>query len=135
MDKKEVIEIINNLTSKRNDLVQKYEQDCIKSEQIGSSTPEFPVAADQLQYDILTIMTKEFDNLDFDFIFENIANFGWHPNLVYSGNGSYQISGESYISIDYNGCETVDFPITISTDNDCWFKTSREALRHFLNMQ
>jgi len=133
MDKKEATEIINNLISKRNILIEKHEQDCIDSEQIGSSTPEFPVAADQLQYEVLEIIKHEFDNLDFDFMFITVTNFGWSPNLVYDGNGMFQVSGDSFMKTVFDDSKPEDFPITVLTDKDCWFKTPREAFKHFLN--
>lgn len=141
MDKKEAVEIINNLISKRNILIDKWDQKVKEHDEHALenitqpyiNSPVFPVAADQLQYEALEIIKHEFDNLDFDFMFMIVTNFGWSPNLVYDDNGMFQVSGDSFMKTVFDGSTPEDFPITVATDKNCWFKTPREAFRHFLN--
>ena len=70
--------------------------------------------------------------LSFKFIFEELTNLGWAPNLLYDDNGNFAISGDGIQSIsdEPDDCDMHHF-----IKKDLWKPSIREALDYYLDYE
>ena len=86
---------------------------------------------DEIMRTILKEFETNFDDYEFDFIFETLTMFGWSPNLIYDDNGRFAVSGDGYSTV-VTGSEKIDGNVVIVVEKDDWKKSSRKALKYYI---
>jgi hypothetical protein len=91
-----------------------------------------PKEIDEIANEIMQYIAKHKDEIDIEVILETITYLGGSPNLLYDDNGHFAITDEGYQSVAF-GDEPVDVETSFNVPKECWKKTIREALNHYLN--
>jgi len=81
---------------------------------------------------IMELITENFDELEFDFIMEQLANLGQCPNLLNDDNGHWAITGDGYQNVVI-GDEPSDVETHFFIEAKEWKNTPKEALKDYLN--
>lgn len=90
-----------------------------------------PPEIDQLGNLILKLI-KEFRNdLEFEFIIEELTKLGQAPCLLYDDDGRFAIAGSGFQDIPEDGGS--DINIVHFIEKELWKPTIREALNHYLD--
>ena len=79
---------------------------------------------------ILALINENKDQLEFEFIFEQLTRLGHAPQLLYDDDGHWSINSEGFASVVYEGPE--DWEGTFFVPKEKWFNTIREALSAYL---
>ena len=128
---KNVQELIQKLSDERYSYIDKMDESFDPSiGKYGDYTYKPDEIIDDLGDKILDIIKKEFNNLPFEFIFEELTKLGHSPNLVYDDNGNFAITGDGYQKLSSTYPE--DITILNFVEKNQWKKTVREALSHYL---
>jgi hypothetical protein len=84
---------------------------------------------DEYAKEIRKLIEKSFENLEFEFIVEQLSNLGDAPCLLYDDNGNWSVSGSGYASVSL---EVNDWEGSFFVKKEDWYKTPREALRAYV---
>lgn len=120
-------ELINKLSSRRQELWKRYEDSWIKETQKYGI--EEPKEIDILGEEILMLLQQNFDKLPVDFIIEELTKLGHAPSVVYDDNGHFAVTGDGYASISD---EPQNAGCFMYVSKSQWKLTIREALRHYM---
>ena len=84
---------------------------------------------DEYAKEICKLIKKSFDNLEFEFILEQLSNLGDAPCLLYDDNGHWAVSGDGFASVSL---EVNDWEGSFFVEKNEWKETPREALRRYV---
>lgn len=87
--------------------------------------------ADKIQDEIMSVIKKNFNVYEVDFIIETLTRFGDAPCVVYDDNGLFAISGAGSQPVVF-GKQKIEGTISVFVKKTQWKKTIREALKHYL---
>ena len=97
----------------------------------GKDHDELHEKIDHIADEILNLLKSDFDNLTFEFIFEELTKLGGSPCLIYDDNGFFAVNGEGSASVSYGETPT-DLEIALYVEAKDFKSSVREALRHYL---
>ena len=86
---------------------------------------------DLLATEIEDLLKKHFDDLEFDFILDELSKVGQAPCLIYDDNGFWAISGSGFSTVSF-GEKPMNFEISNFVSSDLFKDSPREALRYYM---
>lgn len=89
---------------------------------------------DTLAEEIIRLLNKHQDDLEFEFIMEQLSKLGHAPNLLYDDNGNWVVVTSGFQNADF-GDDTGDIQTTFFIEAEEWKPTPREALKHYLSKE
>lgn len=82
---------------------------------------------DKLGEEILSLLTNHSDELEFEFIMEQLSMLGQAPNLLYDDNGHWAVTSEGWQNVVADEPEDVETHFYVEAH--LWKDTPREALK------
>ncbi len=87
---------------------------------------------DEYAKQIGEIMIKNYDSLEFDFVFEQLTRLGDSPNLLYDDNGMFAVIGDGFQTVVAESPTDYFESSFFVRDKNVWAETPREALKKYL---
>lgn len=87
---------------------------------------------DEYAKQIGEIMIKNYDSLEFDFVFEQLTRLGDSPNLLYDDNGMFAVIGDGFQTVVTESPTDYFESSFFVRDKNVWAETPREALKKYL---
>jgi hypothetical protein len=119
---------VTTLLSRRDEFLKAYNESWdIKT---GYEMDEEPKEIDELATRIRTTIIDFQNCMDVDFMIESLARLGESPSILNDDAGNFSISGSIFQSIS---ADVSDVSMSFFIEKKNWFKTIREALKHYLS--
>lgn len=96
----------------------------------GDYTMEEPKEINDFAIEIEKLLKEHRDDLEVDFIIEQLTYLGDAPCLLYDDNGNFAVSGEGFQELNE---EPDDMVISHFIEKEMWRPTIREALYVYLD--
>jgi hypothetical protein len=119
---------IKELSEKRCEYYEKRENSW--DEQLQEYKYTVPETADLLGKTILNLLIENVNELDIDFIVEELTKLGQSPSILYDDNGHFAITSDGFQSISI---EPADCDMYFHVAKQMWKSTIREALEYYLS--
>jgi hypothetical protein len=87
---------------------------------------------DDLGLQIYDLIYKNINELDFDFMFDQLSYLGHCVNLLNDDNGHWAVTGTGFQNVGY-GDKPEDIETQFFIEAKNWKNTPREALLHYLS--
>lgn len=95
--------------------------------QQDEETEEREQKIDLLAEEIFLLIQTHADELEFEFIFDQLANLGHAPNLLYDDNGHWAVTCDGWQNVVADEPEDVETHFYVEAH--LWKDTPREALK------
>lgn len=112
--------------------LSKLRYEIILNEAVGFNNPENEKKIDEYADQIADLLKKGFDNLEFEFIVEQLSHLGDSPNLLYDDNGMWIVSCDGYQSVVTESPVDKFETCFLIENKNAWANNPREALRYYL---
>ena len=122
-----VKEEILNLSNHRYELLDK--RNASWDEKILRYTYD-PLEIDELGDTIYNLLNNNQDELNIEFIIEELTKLGLAPSLLYDDNGNFAICDNGVQTLSYKD-EPCDVEIIHFIEKNKWKSTIREALKYY----
>lgn len=122
------------LLNRRKEYIDKYENSFdLTIGEFGEFTMEEPKEIDELSEEVLSIINKNRDILDVDFIIEQLTMLGDAPNILYDDNGNFAVESNGVQPVAED--EPIDMEMSFFVKKNSWFPTIRKALYYYLDKE
>ncbi len=120
---------IKDISDKRYQFI--HEQEKSWDEETDEYKVDHGLIIDKLGDEILQNLQRHFDDLEFDFIFDELTKLGQAPSLIYDDNGHFAISSVGFQSVSLDDMPE-DFEATMFIEAKHFADTPKEALKIYI---
>ena len=121
---------ILELHKERYSLIEQLQQ--LGADDVENQGKELDNKVDVLSEKIMDIIKQFIDELDFDFVMQQLSYLGECPNLLNDDNGNWAVTGQGFQSVA-SGDEPEDVEMHFMVEASLWKPTPREALIKYLS--